>query len=144
MRPRASWRCRSRKGPRSRLATSNATSTTPNACRWKPVSTPRPFIIHVPARPPTTRKRPRPLSKNASRRSEISEGDGGRCPNAHCGGRGRASPSLKIGGPPLFGRLDAFLEIFRRAQPRLLGEFVVGRGQNAIGEALTHRGAGRE
>src|ERR1700686_4554766 len=38
----------------------------PSICRWKPVSTPKRSITRAPARPPTTRKPPKPLSKSAS------------------------------------------------------------------------------
>ena len=41
------WRCRWRRGRRSRSATSSATSTTPSTCRWKPASTPRRCITRA-------------------------------------------------------------------------------------------------
>ena len=43
------------------------------SCRWKPVSTPRQSITPAPARPPTTRKPPKPLSKSASLPSRAIE-----------------------------------------------------------------------
>ena len=51
---------------------------------------------------------------------------------------------LKFGDAALLGGLDAFLEVLGGAQPRLFGEFVVGGGEHALGEAGAHRGAGRE
>src|SRR6476659_2236786 len=45
----------------------------PRRCRWKPASTPRRSIIRVRARPPTTRKRQRPLSRSASLRFRAIE-----------------------------------------------------------------------
>lgn len=45
----------------------------------------------------------------------------------------RASAAFEVGDAPLFGGLDAFLEVFGGAQPRLLGQFVVGGGQDAVG-----------
>src|SRR6476469_9431715 len=45
----------------------------PRRCRWKPASTPRRSIIRVRARPPTTRKRQRPLSRSASLRFRVTE-----------------------------------------------------------------------
>src|SRR6267142_1329674 len=38
----------------------------PSTCRWRPVSTPRRSIIRAPARPPTTRKPRKPLSRSAN------------------------------------------------------------------------------
>src|SRR3984893_15632935 len=38
----------------------------PSRCRWKPASTPKRSITRAPARPPTTRKPPKPSSKSAS------------------------------------------------------------------------------
>ena len=42
-----SWQCRWRRGRASRSAISRPTSTTPNICRWKPVSTPKRCIIRA-------------------------------------------------------------------------------------------------
>src|SRR5258708_32954360 len=55
-----------------------------------------------------------------------------------------ASPSPEIRNAALFGGFDAFLEIFGGAEPRLLGEFVIGAGHDAVGEASAHGGAGRD
>src|SRR6202171_4221612 len=65
-RRRMIWRCRWRRDPRSRWATSRRTSTTPSICRWKRASMRKRCIIRVPAKPPTTRKPPRRSSRSAS------------------------------------------------------------------------------
>src|SRR5215470_11483301 len=44
-----------------------------------------------------------------------------------------ALPPLEIGGATLGGGLDAFLEVLGGAQPVLLDQFVIGRGQHAVG-----------
>src|SRR6266404_2250803 len=51
---------------------------------------------------------------------------------------------FEVRRPALFGGLDAFLEIFGGAKAGLFGQFVVGGGQHAVGEAFAHRGAGRK
>src|SRR6266436_5398744 len=38
----------------------------PSTCHWRPVSTRKRSITRAPARPPTTRKRQKPLSRSAS------------------------------------------------------------------------------
>src|ERR1700733_14621438 len=72
-RRRVNSRCRWRRGPRSRWATSSATSTMPSVCRWKAVLTAKRSITRAPARPPTTRKRQRPLSRSANPSSRGTE-----------------------------------------------------------------------
>src|SRR6185437_10672562 len=53
-------------------------------------------------------------------------------------------PSLKVRHTPFGGGFDAFLEILGDAQLVLLDQFVVGRGQHAVGEIAAHGGAGRD
>ena len=56
----------------------------------------------------------------------------------------RTLPPLEIRDAALCRRLDAFLEVFRGAQLVLLDQFVIGRGEHAVGEAGAHGGAGRD
>src|SRR5262249_46200271 len=51
------------------------------------------------------------------------------------------SAPRKPGWPALSARLDAFLEVLRLPQARLLFELVIGRCLHAICQALAHRGA---
>src|SRR5579872_4456526 len=64
--PRVSSRFRWRRDRRLRSATSSATSTMPRRCRWKPASTARRSTTRARARPPTTRRPPRPSSRSAN------------------------------------------------------------------------------
>src|ERR1700712_2580418 len=48
----------------------------PSTCRWRPASTAKRSITRAPARPPITRKPPRPLSRSASLCSRATEMDG--------------------------------------------------------------------
>src|SRR4051812_4723795 len=52
------------------------------------------------------------------------------------------SPPLEIRHAALGRCLDAFLEVLGDAQLVLFDQLVVGRGQNAVGEAGAHGGAG--
>src|SRR5450432_2412374 len=73
MRPRTSLRCRWLRDPRSRSATSSATSTTPSICRWKPALTAKRSITRARAKPPTTRRPQKHSSKNANPHSRAIE-----------------------------------------------------------------------